>query len=400
FSPDYARDGTLFSGGDAVYRSTDRGRSWAPVGLREVGAGVSLVALSPAFALDGTIFAVTAGLGLYKSTDGGGSWQYLGFKSAQSGPNVRGLVVSPSYATDHTLFLVSISDPVWGAPRLYKSTDGGESWQDVDPHSPRGTLNGILALSPSYGEDQTILAGTYSGWVFRSTDGGQSWTQPQPNGVHGSVQRLVFSPNYRNDGTLFLATSYTGVYRSKDKGDTWQPMSGGLTTGYIQDLAVGSPFTLFAAARARGIWEYRYQPGYEATFIDQSYPTRMRLGEERQAWVALRNTGDWTWQASGEHPVGLGTSEPRDRTSPFFRPGAWEAPNRPARLERDTPPGEVGVFSFLLRAPDAPGSYREFFRPVAEGVTWLNDLGIYFQITVTKELATSPGSLLFITPKP
>ncbi|MBI3968233.1 MAG: hypothetical protein HY329_21560 [Chloroflexi bacterium] len=122
---------------------------------------------------------------------------------------------------------------------------------------------------------------------------------------------------------------------------------------------------------------------FRAAWVDQSFPLVMAPGERRLAWIALRNVGAMTWERSGARPVLLGTDHPRERTSAFFDPTSWVGPTRPARLDQEqVGPGDVGSFSFELVAPTTPGLYKEYFTAVAEGMTWLNDLGVYFEIRV------------------
>ncbi|KKU45028.1 MAG: Curculin domain protein (Mannose-binding) lectin [Microgenomates group bacterium GW2011_GWA2_46_7] len=44
--------------------------------------------------------------------------------------------------------------------------------------------------------------------------------------------------------------------------------------------------------------------------------------------------------------------------------------------------GETGRFSFTVKAPTTPGTYREYFQLVIDGVQWLDDVGLYWDITV------------------
>lgn len=109
-------------------------------------------------------------------------------------------------------------------------------------------------------------------------------------------------------------------------------------------------------------------------------------GEKATLTVLARNVGTATWTNSGNTPMRLGTSNPRDRGS-GFQSSSWLAGSRPATMrEASVAPGQVATFSFTIQATPAPGVYNEYFNLVADGITWLNDPGQYFQIRVTSPI--------------
>ena len=100
--------------------------------------------------------------------------------------------------------------------------------------------------------------------------------------------------------------------------------------------------------------------------------------------VVARNTGNTTWSNTGSNPVRLATSSAQDRIS-VFNGGSWVSGNRPAALEDEmVTPGDTGTFKFTLSTPSSYGTYKEYFRPVAEGQAWMNDIGFYWPLTVAK----------------
>ncbi len=106
------------------------------------------------------------------------------------------------------------------------------------------------------------------------------------------------------------------------------------------------------------------------------------VGQTATLSVSAVNAGNTTWTNSGANPVRLGASQPRDRKSLFATSG-WIAPTRPANLDQaSVAPGQTGTFTFTIQAPAAPGDYKEYFNLLAEGVTWMNDPGVYFTIRV------------------
>lgn len=127
------------------------------------------------------------------------------------------------------------------------------------------------------------------------------------------------------------------------------------------------------------------QPVYSMRWIRQSpYPT-VTVGETAELWVEVRNTGNVAWvshpQASldSRGQIYLGTDRTRDRTS-IFQHDSWLSPNRVNYMAPSVvKPDETARFVFSILATES-GNFREYFRPVVEYVTWLNDLGIYWDI--------------------
>lgn len=113
---------------------------------------------------------------------------------------------------------------------------------------------------------------------------------------------------------------------------------------------------------------------YGAQVLDQSFPVddavTVVTGDVVEAWIEVENTGTAVWDSE----TLLGTTEPRDRESPFAADD-WVAPNRVASVGTEVEPGVIHRFEFSLQAPTEPGSYRESFGLVQEGVTWFSDPG-------------------------
>ncbi|MBU0648312.1 hypothetical protein KJ855_03985 [Patescibacteria group bacterium] len=126
---------------------------------------------------------------------------------------------------------------------------------------------------------------------------------------------------------------------------------------------------------------------YSFQWISQSSYAKLFPGETTRLWVLVENTGTITWDQN--IPIHLGTDRDTDRESIFYTPTDWLSPNRPAWLTDDTviPPGERAVFMFEITAPNQPGIYNEYFRPVVENAGWLEDYGIFWEITVTSPKA-------------
>lgn len=110
----------------------------------------------------------------------------------------------------------------------------------------------------------------------------------------------------------------------------------------------------------------------------------LKIGEQADIKIELKNTGNITWKKDGQNNFVLGADEPRDHTNKLL----LKPSNRLARLvEKEVKPGETGHLNFKIRAPKQTGPYREFFTPLIEGVTWFQNKNNHIDIYVyEKEL--------------
>lgn len=134
---------------------------------------------------------------------------------------------------------------------------------------------------------------------------------------------------------------------------------------------------------------------YDYELITQSpYPATLAPGEVTNVWIEVKNTGTKTWwdyqdPAYAYHPVRLGTGsqygetgQQQDYTSEVAN-SDWIAPNRVADTSPNvTRPGWHTRFQFNIKAPATPGVYMVYFTPLVEGITWMKDIGIRWDITV------------------
>jgi lysozyme len=133
--------------------------------------------------------------------------------------------------------------------------------------------------------------------------------------------------------------------------------------------------------------------GYAAELVSVDVPTAVLAGESFTARVTVRNVGTATWDTA----TALGTTEPRDRQSPFYAP-SWASQGRPSAVEGSVAPGAEHTFELSMNAPASEATYTEHFGLVQDGVTWFGDEGgppddaIEMVIQVVGESAGSGGA--------
>jgi photosystem II stability/assembly factor-like uncharacterized protein len=227
FSPDYADDGTIFSANwDDVVRSTDRGRSWRAIAVSPPPPDDRLrqfvIALSPTFASDRTVFAATRHGEVFRSEAASdpGTWERVG--GFGDDERVRSLALSPDYANDRELYAGTVAG-------VYSSDDEGRTWNATGPRMatpPEGgevDLGALVAPSPDYGTDGTVFAGT-DGGLFVTRDAGGSWAEVTvpPLTTSSQIEAVAVSPDYTRDHTVLVSTRELGLIQSTDGGRSFE----------------------------------------------------------------------------------------------------------------------------------------------------------------------------------
>ncbi len=133
-------------------------------------------------------------------------------------------------------------EPV-GNKFVYDGVPGTHQWYDGTPHP--WEFKRVWHLEPSLTDPDTVYAGVEDAALFRSTDGGQTWQELSGLRGHGTgpnwqpgaggmcLHTILLDPS--NPDRIFVAISAAGAFRTDDGGKTWQPINRGLKSQYIPD---------------------------------------------------------------------------------------------------------------------------------------------------------------------
>ena len=219
--------------GDGVYRSLDGGRSFKNMGLKAT-EHIAKILVDPRdsstvyVASQGPLWSPGGERGLYKSTDGGKTWNQILAKGPYTG--VTDLAFDPEnpdvlYAATHqrhrTVWALVNGGPETG---IFKSTDAGKTWKALKSGLP-GEDKGKIALAVSPLRSQVVyasieLAGRKGGF-WRSENGGQSWTKMSDylsGGTGPHYYQEIYCDPHRFDW-IYQANVRLG--RTEDGGKTW-----------------------------------------------------------------------------------------------------------------------------------------------------------------------------------
>ena len=260
----------------------------------------------------GTSLEPFGGLGILKSTDGGKTWRTLGKEQGLNNLYVGSLFMDPEdpdillAATGHNVpeaaleyFSTSNTSPIG----VYRTTDGGESWNQVIKQldGVGGEVFSSVEYCPS--NSQIVYAGSNAA-IYRSSDGGVTWVSVTgetpgwgpPGAIGGNPIDMQCDP--RNPDRIFSNNYQGGNYLSEDGGKTWKDASTGYTGAQIISISVDpeQPATIYSSGRngvyrsfdAGQTWEAIINlsedqpifPEWGAIRVDPTQPDRILLGVE------------------------------------------------------------------------------------------------------------------------
>ncbi|MDG2013388.1 MAG: hypothetical protein P8J33_07780 [Pirellulaceae bacterium] len=231
------------SGG--VWKTENAGVTWKPIFDNYGSYSIGCVAVDPndRFTIwvgtgeNNSQRSVGYGDGLYKSTNGGASFTKVGLENSE---HIGKILIHPE---DSNTVFVAAQGPLWqsgGDRGLYKTTDGGKTWNKVLDISENTGINEVhmdpndtdIMYASSYQRRRhtwVLIDGGPESTVYKSTDGGETWNKSDRGlpGVDKGKIGLAISP--LDSEVLYAvveaAAGQSGFYRSSNRGASWSKMS-------------------------------------------------------------------------------------------------------------------------------------------------------------------------------
>ena len=340
-----------------VWKTTDGGANWKPIFDKQHStSSIGAIAVAPSdpntiyagageAALRGNI---TYGDGVYKSVDGGRSWRNVGLKDSR---HIGALIVHPD--NPNIVFVAAVGHAFGPNDErgVYRTTDGGQSWTKVlgkdentgaidvvfDPQNPN-TL--FAALYQVRRQPWFFSSGGPGSGLYRSTDGGTTWQHLEghglPDGILGRIGVTVSGADSDRVYALIEAKD-GGIFRSNDGGDNWEKINDDLrfrqrawyfskiyadpravdtlyvlNTGLFRSVDGGKGFKLLPARHGdhHGLW------------IDPKDPNRIGNASDGGASVSI--DGGETWSTENNQPTAQFYHVATDNAFPYHIYGAQQ----------------------------------------------------------------------------
>jgi len=330
--------------GDGVYRSTDAGKTWMHLGLRD-GQQIPQIAVDRRdpnrilVAVAGHPYGPNEERGIFRSTDGGKTFDKVLYKDENTGG--ADVLIDPEHPDVAYAALWEARQGPWenaawngNGGGVYKSTDNGKTWRQLSGGLPDGIIQANLAIAPSSSKRIFASIALGSGLViYRSDDGGDHWTKittdARPAGRIGGGDLAVLRVDPANPDVVYSASVV--AWKSSDGGKTWSAFRGAPGGDDYQNvwinphnsdtILLGSDQGAIITVNGGRSWSSWYnQPTAQLYHVnaDNAFPYRLCSGQQESgsACVSSRgNDGEITfreWHPVSAEEYGYVTPDPLD----------------------------------------------------------------------------------------
>jgi photosystem II stability/assembly factor-like uncharacterized protein len=315
--------------------------------------------------------AVNQGNGMWKSIDAGATWQHIGLEDSR---HIAAIWVDPKNAD--VVFAAALGHTYAPNEErgIFKTTDGGKTWRKVlykddktgavdVAFAPDNPQIGFATLWYHYVNPDTPFAGllgTGGAGVYKTTDGGETWQQvniPQFAKAHLGRMGVVVAPGGQRVYLIVSERKEGGLYRSDDSGATWKKISDDVRVtgnGYFSrvfldphnpDIVYVAQTSLYRSTDGGVTFEsYKGAPGGDdnhALWIDPTNSEYMIMGSDQGATISMDGGKSWTsWY---NQPTGQIYHVSTDNRFPYWVYGTQQDSGSVATLSR----GDYGAITFL-----------------------------------------------------
>jgi photosystem II stability/assembly factor-like uncharacterized protein len=324
-----------------VWKTTDFGRTWKPIFDDQPTGSIGAIALAPSnpdivYVGSGEGLQrpdLSTGDGIYKSTDAGRTWTHLDLRDGQQIPQI---VVDPG--NPERLFVAVLGHPYGPNPErgIFRSTDGGKTFEKVlyqdentggvdvalDPANP-DIVYAVLWEARQAPWENGVFSGPGSG-LFKSTDGGTTWRRlggGLPTFEQDGLGRIGITVAPSDPRRLYATAETRGggfLYRSDDAGETWRRLGddgrmAGRPSDFAEvkvdptnpDIVYSASVVTWKSTDGGKTWTaFRGAPGgddYHRIWINPTNPKILLIASDQGA-IITANGGE-TWSSWYNQPT-------------------------------------------------------------------------------------------------
>ena len=330
--------------GDGVYKSTDAGKTWTHLGLRD-GQQIAQLVVDPKnpdrvfVAVAGHPYGPNAERGLYRSLDGGKTFdkvlyrdENVGASDVQIDPTNSEIVYAALWESREGPWENGVFNGDGGG--IFKSIDGGKTWRQLTKGLPPNIVQANIAIAPS--GPKTLFAAVRTKTIaklYRSEDGGETWNgttdDPRPGlGIGGGDLPVVrFDP--KNPQIVYSASVV--CWKSIDGGKTWEGWRGAPGGDDYQNvwinpnnpdiILLGSDQGAIVTVNGGTTWSSWYNQSTAQLYhvsADNSFPYRLYSGQQESGSVGIKSRSDEgeitfrDWQPVAAEEYGYVVADPLD----------------------------------------------------------------------------------------
>ena len=321
--------------GDGIYKSTDAGKTWTHLGLRD-GQQIAALAVDPRnpdrllVAVAGHPYGPNEERGVFLSTDGGKTFAKTLYKDENIG--AADVQIDPSnpeivYATLWEARQGPWENAAWNGPGggIYKSSDGGRTWKQLSNGLPNEIVQANLGIAASAPQTLIAAVATQKGAnLYRSNDGGESWAVATEDGRPavriggGDLPLIRIDPQHAN----VVYSASVVCWKSTDGGKTWEGWRGAPGGDDYQNvwinptnsdvILLGSDQGAIITVNGGASWSSWYNQSTAQLYhvaADNAFPYRLYSGQQESGSVGITSRGsdgaisfrDWRPVAAEEY---------------------------------------------------------------------------------------------------
>jgi len=365
-----------------VWKTTDSGNTWFPIFDDQTSGSVGAIAVAPSD--PNTVYVgsgeglqrpdLAVGDGFYKSTDAGKTWTHLGLRDAQQ---ITAIVVDPK--NPDRVFVAVQGHPYGPSTErgVFRSLDGGKTFEKVlykdenagaadlvmDPGNPEVLFATLWAARVAPWEIRSGVSFVIPGsGLYKSTDGGAAWRQitkglPPEGDTVGRIGITIALSNSQRMYLTLEAQKEPGIYRSDDAGESWQHVNddhriGGRGPGAMgiavapdnaDTIYVANTTTWKSTDAGKTFVGFKGAPGgddYQRIWINPSIPAIIALTSDQGAIVSVN--GGQTWSSWYNQPTAQFYHVTTDNRFPYWVYGAQQESGAAATQSRS----DLGEITF------------------------------------------------------